>query len=202
MRRRIAGITALLIAGAAVNVAVAWGFNLLPYSSGGETYLPDSADLDWWVSNAPPGFPANPAGVHETQGFGRSISMMYEHETDTSGNSLGDNVGHFQYGWPCLSMESSIWIDRRNRIAINQNRFLIPNGWLGAGTWISTKPNWPGFLANTLFYAAILWGLFFTLGQVWRTLRRRRGLCPACAYPIGASPVCTECGAKVTVAKT
>jgi hypothetical protein len=24
--------------------------------------------------------------------------------------------------------------------------------------------------------------------------RARRGLCPACAYPIGTSPVCTECG--------
>ena len=27
--------------------------------------------------------------------------------------------------------------------------------------------------------------------------RRKRGLCPACAYPIGTSPVCTECGAAI-----
>jgi hypothetical protein len=27
-----------------------------------------------------------------------------------------------------------------------------------------------------------------------RLYRRANGLCPACAYPIGTSPVCTECG--------
>ena len=30
-----------------------------------------------------------------------------------------------------------------------------------------------------------------------RTRRRRRGQCEKCAYPIGVSPVCTECGAAV-----
>lgn len=36
---------------------------------------------------------------------------------------------------------------------------------------------------------------------VWAVTRRRsrarRGLCPSCAYPIGTSDVCTECGAAV-----
>ncbi len=27
-----------------------------------------------------------------------------------------------------------------------------------------------------------------------RLIRRRRGLCPTCAYPIGESATCTECG--------
>jgi len=26
---------------------------------------------------------------------------------------------------------------------------------------------------------------------------QEKGLCPKCAYPIGSSPVCTECGAKL-----
>ena len=56
------------------------------------------------------------------------------------------------------------------------------------------SPIWPGFAINTIFYAAILWLLFFAPGAVRRTIRRKRGLCPACAYPIGTSPVCTECG--------
>jgi hypothetical protein len=56
------------------------------------------------------------------------------------------------------------------------------------------RPIWPGFAINTIFYAAILWVVWFTPGMVRRRIRRRRGLCPACAYPIGLSPVCTECG--------
>jgi hypothetical protein len=57
------------------------------------------------------------------------------------------------------------------------------------------RPIWPGFAINTLFYAAILWLLFTAPGSVRRWRRIRRGLCAKCAYPIGASDVCTECGA-------
>ena len=31
-----------------------------------------------------------------------------------------------------------------------------------------------------------------------RFLRLRRGLCPKCAYPIGESTVCTECGHRLS----
>jgi hypothetical protein len=56
---------------------------------------------------------------------------------------------------------------------------------------------WPGFLASALFYA-LLWLGVITAPRLARSargaLRRRRGLCPRCAYPVGASIVCTECG--------
>ncbi len=55
-------------------------------------------------------------------------------------------------------------------------------------------PIWPAFIANTLFYAAILWLLIYGLSVLRRLLRLRRGLCPKCAYPMGESSVCTECG--------
>ena len=51
-----------------------------------------------------------------------------------------------------------------------------------------------GFAINTIFYAAILWLLFAAPFALRRRRRIKRGLCPACAYPIGTSPVCTECG--------
>ena len=59
-----------------------------------------------------------------------------------------------------------------------------------------------GFAINTMFYAAMLWLLFAALhpgGFVRRRIRARRGQCPACAYPIGASNVCTECGVALRV---
>jgi hypothetical protein len=64
------------------------------------------------------------------------------------------------------------------------------------------RPIWPGFAINTVFYAAILWGLFVLLFTVplalRRRLRSRRGLCSKCGYPVGTSERCSECGAAVT----
>jgi hypothetical protein len=65
------------------------------------------------------------------------------------------------------------------------------------GIEISHHPIWPGFAINTVFYAVILWGLFAAPFALRRWRRMRRGLCPACAYPVGDSPVCTECGKAV-----
>ena len=52
------------------------------------------------------------------------------------------------------------------------------------------RPIWSGFIVNTLVYAALISGAFV----LRRFLRVRRGLCPKCAYPMGESAVCTECG--------
>ena len=54
-----------------------------------------------------------------------------------------------------------------------------------------------GLTINIVFYGAVLWTLFVAPGVVKRTIRRRRDLCPACAYPIGTSQMCTECGAQL-----
>jgi hypothetical protein len=56
------------------------------------------------------------------------------------------------------------------------------------------QPLWPGFAINALFYAAVLWLLFAAPFALRRRRRIKRGLCPACAYPVGASDACTECG--------
>ena len=61
------------------------------------------------------------------------------------------------------------------------------------------RPLWPGFAINTVFYAGVLWLLFAAPFALRRRRRIKRGLCPKCAYPVGASDVCTECGATVTV---
>jgi hypothetical protein len=57
---------------------------------------------------------------------------------------------------------------------------------------------WPGFAINTVFYAGILWLLLAAPFALRRWRRVKRGLCPACAYPVGDSEVCTECGKPVT----
>jgi hypothetical protein len=65
------------------------------------------------------------------------------------------------------------------------------------GRIVPFAPLWSGFAINTVFYAVILWVLFAAPFALRRRRRIRRGLCPACAYPVGASDACTECGAVV-----
>lgn len=59
-------------------------------------------------------------------------------------------------------------------------------------------PLLPGLAVNTVLYAVILWlGLAFPF-IVRRHRRKRRNLCPCCAYPIGQSATCSECGQALT----
>ena len=58
------------------------------------------------------------------------------------------------------------------------------------------RPIFPGFLIDTLFYGAIWFGLLFGFGAARRGLRKRRGLCPMCAYDLRGDldTGCPECG--------
>ncbi len=74
-------------------------------------------------------------------------------------------------------------------------------------------PIWPGLVINTLFYAAIWFGVFFGFTGAKRFLRAKRGRCPRCGYDLrgqrmeeshphpnplppsrGGSIRCPECG--------
>ncbi len=54
----------------------------------------------------------------------------------------------------------------------------------------------PGFAANTLFYAAVLWLLFAAPFATRRLIRRKRGHCIKCGYDIRHADhdACPECG--------
>jgi hypothetical protein len=91
-----------------------------------------------------------------------------------------------EVGWPVRAWSTG-W---------NQSGFILLSP-RGIATRIAVTPMWSGFAINALFYAAIVWLLFAAPFVVRRHLRTMRGLCPACAYPRGASDVCTECGGRV-----
>jgi hypothetical protein len=142
MKRRIVRILLLLVAGAIVNVAVAWA---APY------LLSKRHPIAW------------NRGAATTYGW----------------------ILKPQRGWPlsALSME-------RQR----------PERWYASrDVELPVVPLWPGFAINALFYAVILWLLFAAPFALRRRRRIKRGLCLACAYPIGESEVCTECGRPHTV---
>lgn len=66
------------------------------------------------------------------------------------------------------------------------------------------SPLYPGFVLNTVFYAAVLWAISLGRAALLRTLRRRANRCPNCGYnlkglPADTSPKCPECGHTNTI---
>jgi hypothetical protein len=55
-----------------------------------------------------------------------------------------------------------------------------------------------GFVVDSVLFALLLWLIYFGCSTPRRWRRAKRGLCLKCAYPIGTSDTCTECGRPVT----
>ncbi|MBX3403197.1 MAG: hypothetical protein KF699_07280 [Phycisphaeraceae bacterium] len=84
--------------------------------------------------------------------------------------------------------------------------------WFAGHTWrnfsrqgedliLPFHPIWSGYILNTLAWGLPLFALTLVPPAIRRTLRRRRGLCPACAYDLRATPAgspCPECGSALT----
>ena len=215
-RPRLRTLLVFLLLGAAVNVAVAWAFATLgkrAYAYGGRVYLPvEDAERERMIHLGWQPLPIQGRtrsvtlkSFDEVQ-FGVTFREIWEtedwsSETDDSGgiSSLGV-MDETIAGWPLLSM-SGLWFDAsspssringHNVMAYDAVFKVLPNGRL-----LPMRPRWPGFAINTIFYAGVLWLLFAARGSVRRRLRIKRNLCPACAYPVGTNPICTECGKPV-----
>ncbi len=61
------------------------------------------------------------------------------------------------------------------------------------------RPLWPGFLINTLFYAAVLYTLLVTKRSLTYSRRYLKHRCPTCGYDLKGLTTCPECG-KLPVA--
>jgi hypothetical protein len=204
-------IFVFLLLGAIVNIAVAWGlaawgsYRFIPeqfYSRdqkprwlcsvdigigmtrtsfvpdngnwGGETSPPDGFTVPYWSrARIPP-------------------------STETIEDSTMPWYNEHAYGWPMRSAIGELRNSKPTRawLVIDGVEVLRSNsGSPMPFRVIPIRPIWPGFAINTLFYAAILWALFAVPAVLRRKRRIKRGLCAKCAYPLGESPVCTECGA-------
>ena len=140
-------------------------------------------------------------------------------ESFLSGGTNHDHKGVTSRGWPLLSMSCEYDLNPNNRQAIFPCRQspagsvltirvisgirtgAVDPSWIhgpdnrGLPRALPLRPIPVGFALNTLFYAAILWPLSYgPFVLLRRAIRQRRGLCPACGYPVGESDLCTECG--------
>lgn len=136
--------------------------------------------------------------------------------------------GHFvdtwlivEAGWPCRSAwgwtltvdplsqlpEHHIlkWPQRVQETTVRGGLLTIPpSNAAAAPIDVPYLPLWRGLILNTLFYAAIWWGLLALPRLIRRTLRIRRGLCVRCAYDMrGLTKTrCPECGHVVKRPRT
>jgi hypothetical protein len=192
MRRRLIQLGLFVLAGAIVNVAVAWGCSIWSAETFSEVRECRPPHPLWWTR-----FPQwfdRPEVVPtvEVRGFGMGGVAM--------GADLWACVIR-EPGWPCRTFQYGVeYLEGTQGSPWCSRAWRVPD-WV---PWVASErrfvpfhPLVVGFAINTPFYAGILWLMFaapFALHCRWRI---KRGLCVACAYPIGSSEVCTECGAPL-----
>lgn len=214
MMRRYALFLALLIAGTALNLAVAW--------SGAAWVAPASAT---------PVFTSGPLADGEFEGvtsrralghtrLSRATFRVSADAESTGGidewewHINGREYSETQAGWPLRAWRCRNYgdVERATATSVTTVAKTGLNPIVGgialtpfspgpmAATWraLPYVPMWPGVVGNAALYAAALGLLIAGPGWVRRRIRRRRRQCEACGYPIGTSPVCTECGAAVS----
>jgi hypothetical protein len=223
VRKRLTKLIVFLLLGAIVNVAVAWGLALRAQ----EYPLSSHRVASWttWYSSGVIhyGIQCQRGDVMSREKYQSDLKFSLANNLDHGFvehlllpesseaarvrsiriRSSDPLVIDVHCGWPMRSIRCEIHYS--STASVNGN--VIDPGKVrmayvsavqaGMPVVFPLLPLWPGFAVNTIFYGAILWGvwmLFVVPGVVKRHRRRKRGLCPACAYPVGASQVCTECG--------
>ena len=188
MKRHLLIIAICLLLGAVLNVAVAWGAATW---SGPSSIDPDEARFvaeRVWNRYAPEGSPPFHE-YHVVTRWGMTGAVV--------SSGVNFSVLEVRVGSPIRSFQYHMYLHEGNEVV---NGWVVPSKFVPVSRWwqrtliLPYEPIWPGLVINTLFYAAILWLLIPGPFALRRFLRVRRGLCTACAYPMGESSVCTECG--------
>jgi hypothetical protein len=106
-----------------------------------------------------------------------SLQMEYRVETQWSGWTAEESW------FPAWELPDNLW-----ELGLDRPRWALGR--------VPLRPLWPGFLIDSLFYAAIWFGVFLAPGMAKRAIRRKRGRCPRCGYDLRGELAggCPECG--------
>jgi len=171
-------ILALLILGVVTTVGVAWGL-----AAG---FVPLWLTVDRDIDGIPDGISCG------NNRWGRSATL-----TDSEISEVTVRVGA-----PALSLSAKEWCGwpHSEEFIVRRDSFRTPferESMLGpVPMCLPLRPIFPGFLVNTLFYAAIWFGIFFGVATLRRFVRKKRGRCVKCSYDLrGEFEIgCPECG--------
>lgn len=214
MKRRLLAAAVFVLAGSVVNVAAAWG--CLAWSPTDADVLGRAARHDhrWWQHHAPTGFDGTPNDVSRCEGFGVAATTrgaVEIHRVQRAGTlhviPRWVVAQEIRVGWPFRTVSGERWTRSdammgmpvaENKTVYRWSRSLGPAvlSRSDAQQWqlLPLRPLVIGFALNAIAYAVILFLLVGGVFALRRHGRRKRGLCPACAYPRGESGVCSECG--------
>ena len=169
MKRRIFKLVLFPLLGAVINVAVAWAIAArTPLYSNPVTLMTRAESRAFVTSRVGAANDDDPLGM-QGSAFGATLTAVPYSRTDAE-MTVYAFAYDWRYGWPMRSLMTDANVS-------------------GAGRpeTLPTRPIWPGFAINTIFYAGIVWVLFAVPG-VPRKLRRRmrahRGRCVACGYDL------------------
>jgi hypothetical protein len=210
VRRWLITIAIFLLAGVVVNVGVAWASSFQRDLSFFQHFPRVQLDLlaagDQWVhrgwfgiAEASPGYlrlvavPVQQVPfIWRDQSTAAPLNLLYAPPFRSPPGSWTEGRTAHLWGWPLAALWDANESIRPRTTPGPRVRDLSPVS-IGDHA-LPCRVLWPGFVVNTIFYAAILWLLIPGPFALRRLIRRRRGLCPKCAYPMGHSETCTECG--------
>jgi len=209
VKRWIFTILLFLLLGAIVNIAVAWGLAISVDVDSEPTGFEERAE---WPDVVPENWPGPLIGVWRG-GFGwrasTHIAMRLAMAADREGWNAANHYLHSaEVGWPYPSLYWRVRaiVSPQGMPAQSWSPVITGNGirpdWDGLGftplSWkrLPTRPIWPGFLINTIFYALVLLPLYCTPFIARRHIRVKRGRCPQCGYDLRGEldAGCPECG--------
>lgn len=222
MTRIVLRILRFLLIGAAINVAVAWGFVFAvnctfttdPMIYFGERHVwrgSEAAERGWPVAVDPSWGPPQEAGELRALGYTEfnawtTRNPVFREDRTVEASPDKNGVLGSRAGWPRRSLQTAEVFPPFSRdtsegfefvswhAGIAWTRMFPGSAWV---FYLPTKPLWGGFVVNSAAYGLWTWMLACGFGTFRRLLRRRRGLCPSCGYPAGTAPRCTECGQSV-----
>ena len=216
----------LLLIGAVINVCVAWMFAAgLTQPPDGRMYLVASPATLWFVTcSEEPGVTScrwmmaehaaawNPPGTMEDirtkylrtkpkrveQGEPPAWSVLADLELPAkwppSDPAFSELRARNWAGWPCRALTCDEEWTNTGATAY-PGALVVPRG--SGVLALPYRVVWYGFVVNTTVFGAATALASFSAVWVRRQYRRAHNRCPNCAYPVGTSPVCTECGRPV-----
>lgn len=163
----------------------------------GESKLPRDADRGVWLSSA-------------WRAWG--VDIVRINNPDASIKSI-----HCA-GWPqrCLWGATTASTSGNTVAAVSvKHAFQIPSrkinlAWRDPGASLSGvvgfelcllpwRPMWAGLALNAAVFGSSAWLLSAIFISAKRLIRRVKGQCPTCGYPVGLTRVCAECGSLLPI---